>query len=273
IISSILSFNIYANSPEFIGGTVVSVKDFSETFKDNIVLVNYSNLDNIDIEFSIYKDSNWQNIGNITSCKFGDKVTLPTKEKLKGILFFGYKANLPKDKKIFIDVRNHDLNFYILESTNNVFGTSTQLSNIKQNPSNGIYKFDTTEQRRDYEDNIKIEGSPTCIIMFPSPNYGTWDVFGFVINGKLKTFYDEDLDDYSPYWVIQVLDENKFYDISAYSKRSDLYFRFSKTDSIKEDSEIFDTIESQLIKLKQYYDNGLINEDEYKEKKANILGL
>ena len=32
-------------------------------------------------------------------------------------------------------------------------------------------------------------------------------------------------------------------------------------------------IEMQLIKLKQLYDDGLIDEDEYKEKKSKVLGL
>ena len=40
-----------------------------------------------------------------------------------------------------------------------------------------------------------------------------------------------------------------------------------------ETSSEMDDIELQLIKLKKLYDNGLIDEDEYKEKKAQILNL
>ncbi|MBR6215082.1 MAG: SHOCT domain-containing protein, partial [Spirochaetaceae bacterium] len=70
-------------------------------------------------------------------------------------------------------------------------------------------------------------------------------------------------------------------------KHNDLCFEFSILDEIvtpepvKEAAPVEakpaaaseDDMEAQLLKLKQLYDGGLIDEDEYKEKKSKVLGL
>ena len=38
------SLSIYADLPKFEEGTVISLNDYSQKFKDNIILVNYSGL-------------------------------------------------------------------------------------------------------------------------------------------------------------------------------------------------------------------------------------
>ena len=213
--------SIYA-APEFENGTVISLSDYSENFKDKILLINYSSLNEIEIDFNIYKDSNWVNIGKITECTFGSEIKLITKEKFKNINFIGYKCDLPDDKKIIADIRHHDLRLFILEKSNNCFGKANDYSSIKDSPSNGIYKFDTTEQRRNYEDNLNVQSAPKCIIMFKSPDYGTWDVYATAFGNNVNNYYHDDIDDYSPYWIIQILEEHKYYTISAFSKHDNL---------------------------------------------------
>ena len=53
------SLSIYADLPEFEGGTVISLNDYSQEFKDNIILVNYSGLNEIDIESKKYAYLVW----------------------------------------------------------------------------------------------------------------------------------------------------------------------------------------------------------------------
>ena len=263
----------FANTPEFENGTVISINTYPEKFKDNIILTNYSSLAEIDIEFSIFKDSKWFSVGKITGCPFGNEVKLLTKEKFKNIAFVGYKVNLPNDKKIVTDIRHHDLRLYIIESTNNYFGSAKDFSSVIESPSNGIYKFDTTEQRRDYEDDLRVQNAPKSIIMFKSPDYGTWDVYATVSGNKVNNYYHDDIDDYSPYWIIQVLDEHKYYTISAFAKSDNLNFTFQKTDYVEENNTSDNDIESQLMKLKKLYDKGMIDEKEYKASRLKILGL
>ncbi|MBR0098432.1 MAG: hypothetical protein IJP90_01810 [Treponema sp.] len=269
----LISTSLFASVPELENGTVISLSDYSEKFKDNIILTNYSSLSEIDIEFSIYKDSKWISIGKITGCPFGNEVKLITKEKFKNISFIGYKAELPSDKKVSIDVRHHDLRLYIIESSNNYFGSAKDFSNVTESPSNGIYKFDTTEQRRDYEDDVRVQNAPKSIIMFKSPDYGTWDVYATISGNKVNNYYHDDIDDYAPYWIIQVIDEHKFYTISAFSKNDNLNFTFQKTDHIEEKFTSENDVESQLLKIKHLYEKGIINEDEYKASRLKILGL
>lgn len=268
-----ITMSSFANSPEFENGTVISLSTYSEKFKDSIILTNYSSLSEIEIEFSIFKDSKWISIGKITECPFGNEVKLITKEKLNNTAFVGYKVNLPNDKNIVADIRHHDLRLYIIESSNVYFGSAKDFSTVIESPSRGLYKFDTTEQRRDYEDNMRVQNAPKSIIMFRSPDYGTWDVYATVSGNKVNNYFHDDIDDYKPYWIIQVLDEHKYYTISAFAKNDNLCFNFQKTDYIEEKNTSDNDIESQLMKIKQLYDKGLIDEKEYKASRLKILGL
>ncbi len=268
----LVAVSVYA-TPELENGTVISLSDYSEKLKDNIILINYSSLNEIDVNLNIYRDSNWVSIGKITECPFGNEVRLITKEKFKNINFIGYKCNLPKDKKIITDIRHHDLRLYIIETSNNCFGKANDYNSIKESPSNGIYKFDTTEQRRDYEDDVKVQNAPKCIIMFKSPDYGTWDVYASASGNIVNNYYHDDIDDYAPYWIIQVLEEHKYYTISAFPKRDNLNFTFQKTDFIEETNTDTQSEEARLKKLKQLYDKGIIDEVEYKSARLKVLGL
>ena len=81
------------------------------------------------------------------------------------------------------------------------------------------------------------------------------------------------------FWIISICEDHKDYAIAAYTKHNDLCFEFSNLTRSEinvpdtEPAESSDDVEAQLLKLKQLYDNGLIDEDEYKEKKSKVLGL
>ena len=77
---------------------MISLLDYPE-FEDNIILINYSSLNEIDIDFYIYKDSNWINIGKINErINIGKEERLKTMQTFWGVDYIGYKSNLPKDK-------------------------------------------------------------------------------------------------------------------------------------------------------------------------------
>lgn len=109
--------------------------------------------------------------------------------------------------------------------------------------------------------------------MFKSPEYGTWDVYATISGNKVDTDYHDDIDDYPPYWIIQVLEEHKYYTISAFSKRDDLNFSFQKTDFIEDTNNKTQSEEAKLEKLKQLYEKGIIDENEYKAARLKALGL
>lgn len=273
LITLLLSLNLFSAVPEFKDGKVIDLKDYPQKFNDKIILVNYSSLEQIRIDFSVYLENDWRSIGTISTCPFGENTRLATKERIKKIEYIGYKTELPANIKIVTDISHHDLYLYILETSNKYFGTSKIFSDNSNDPKNGIYCFNTTAQRKNYEDNVKIENGAKSIIMFLSPDTGVWDVYGIISNGKFKSFYSDDIDDFEPYWIIQVLDEHKYYNISASAKHSDLYFSFKKAEPFYESNSTISSDESDLLKLKEMYEKGLIDNEEYKLKKAKILGL
>ena len=72
---------------------------------------------------------------------------------------------------------------------------------------------------------------------------------------------------------VQVLEEHKYYTISAFSKRDDLNFSFQKTDFIEDTNNKTQSEEAKLEKLKQLYEKGSIDENEYKAARLKALGL
>ena len=247
------SFSIFA-IPELENGTVISLLDYPE-FEDNIILINYSSLNEIDIDFYIYKDSNWINIGKINKRLYiGKEERLETKTTFFGVKYIGYKSNLPKDKRIAPCVQHDDLILNIVESSNNFLGKITDYNSIEESPSNGIYKFNVSEQMRDLnlisslklmndedsEPKLTVKNAPLCIIMFKSPDCNDiWDIYAVAdndcvyLNSVMHMYYDDEINEYSPYWIIQVLEGHKYYTISPLVKNDNLVFYFQKTDFTK----------------------------------------
>ena len=287
ILLCLLSFALFANAPEFEGGgegEIIPVENIVQ-----ITLINYSGLNEIDMEFCLCKDSEWKNAGKITECPFGKEVRLASKEYINKVDFVAYKCNLPADKKFAIDLSNGKLTFYVDEASNTVLSSGVSFVAITEDPANGLYKFDTIKQRSRYENEVRVKNAPRCIIMFQKPKSTKWEVYGYATGDKIKvvTSYHKDIDRCEPYWVVSICEDHKAYAIATYTKHNDLCFEFSILDEIvtpepvKEATPVEakpavaseDDMEAQLLKLKQLYDGGLIDEDEYKEKKSKVLGL
>ena len=75
ILFCLITFSVYAAVPAFDGGVVVPVEKISK-----ISFVNYSGLNEIDIEFFIYKETEWVSAGKITECPFTKEIKLATKD-------------------------------------------------------------------------------------------------------------------------------------------------------------------------------------------------
>lgn len=237
------------NNDFVIPETVISLSDYPE-FEDNIILVNYSSIIDIDIDFYIYKDSNWVNIGKINKLlSTGKEERLITKYTFWNVNYIGYKSNLPKDKRIALCVQHDDLILNIVESSNYFLGKVTDYNSIGESPSNGIYKFNVAEQMRDInlvsslkqmndEDcypRLMVKNAPKCIIMFKSPDcHDIWDIYAVAcgdriyLNSVMNHWYDDEINEYSPYWIIQVLEDHKYYTISPLAKDDNLVFYFQK---------------------------------------------
>ena len=272
----LIAFAVYADAPAFDDGVVIKSDNTT-----NITLMNYSALNEIDIEFCVYKDSDWVSAGKITECPFGKEVLLSSKESLNKTDYIAYKCKLPADKKFYIDSKGSRLTFYLLEASNVAFKSQDSFAGIKEDPANGLYKFDTMKEKKRYENEVRVKNAPRCIIMFQRPKSTIWEVYGTASGDKIKvkTSYHKDIDRCDPYWIISICEDHKDYAIAAYTKHNDLCFEFSNLTRTEievpnaEPAESVDDVEAQLVKLKQLYDDGLIDEDEYKEKKSKVLGL
>ena len=76
--------------------------------------------------------------------------------------------------------------------------------------------------------------------MFKSPDcHDIWDIYAVAdndciyLNSVMHMYYDDEINEYSPYWIIQVLGDYKYYTISASAKDDNLVFYFQKTDFTK----------------------------------------
>ena len=128
-----------------------------------------------------------------------------------------------------------------IEKSNKILGRAISFDAIKDSVEDGLYKLDATVQARKYEDNIRVKNAPNCIIMAISPELGTWEVVGYVERGKFKKLFKGDIDELSTHWVIQVLEAQRDYTISAYAKHDDLYINFVSNASYEEyESESYD---------------------------------
>ena len=188
------------NNDFVIPETVIFLSDYPD-FEDNIILVNYSSLNEIDIDFYIYKDSNWVNIGKINEqLRVGKEERLITKYTFWNVNCIGYKSNLLKDKRIALCVQHDDLILNIVESSNYFLGKVTDYNSIGESPSNGIYKFNVAEQMRDInlvsslklmndEDcypRLMVKNAPKCIIMFKSPDcHDIWDIYAVACGDRI----------------------------------------------------------------------------------------
>lgn len=240
--------------PPLDGAKIIDNNSFHKKAKHKIVLVNYSSLDVINIDFFVLEEdeATWNYVGNLNKCDFAKEISLNPKVQLRKADYVAYKADLPKDISIFATVRNNDMYFFVLEKSNKILGRTTSFDAIKDSAEDGLYKLDATVQARKYEDNIRVENAPNCIIMAVSPEVGTWEVVGYVERGKFKKLFKDDIDELSTHWVIQVLEAQRDYTISAYAKHDDLYINFVSNASYEEyESESY---EDEDYETKSDYD-------------------
>lgn len=236
------------------GAKIIDNNSFHKKAKHKIVLVNYSSLDVINIDFFVLEEDEayWNFVGNLNKCDFAKEIGLNPKVQLRKAAYVAYKADLPKDISIFATVKNNDMYFFVLEKSNKILGRAISFDAIKDSVEDGLYKLDATVQARKYEDNIRVKNAPNCIIMAVSPELGTWEVVGYVERGKFKKLFKGDIDELSTHWVIQVLEAQRDYTISAYAKHDDLYINFVSNASYEEyESESY---EDEGYETKSDYD-------------------
>ncbi len=240
--------------PPLDGAKIIDNNSFHKKAKHKIVLVNYSSLDVINIVFFVLEEdeATWNFVGNLNKCDFAKEIRLNPTVQLRKADYVAYKADLPKDISIFATVRNNDMYFFVLEKSNKILGRTISFDAIKDSVEDGLYKLDATVQARKYEDNIRVKNAPNCIIMAVSPELGTWEVVGYVERGKFKKLFKGDIDELSTHWVIQVLEAQRDYTISAYAKHDDLFINFVSNASYEEyESESY---EDEGYETKSNYD-------------------
>lgn len=105
---------------------------------------------------------------------------------------------------------------------------------------------------------------------------GTAHLKSYADTDTVKPLFDDDIDDYRFLAVIIDKDFNFYCDF--FEKNNDLYIQIKSNDTPENKNNAMSTgslsdIKSELENLKKYFENGLIDESEYKEKKAKLLGL
>lgn len=278
--SFLLFFKVFAQ-PVFEGGTVLQVDKFNN-YSSQIIFVNCSKMKSINIYFFVFeeKNKNWLDIGSINASRFGIKYYLIPKSRFKTASYIAYKTNLDNNTIIIDATEDRDPYLQVVDKNNTFIGHSIKFENIYANYHKGFYKIDTSKLEKNYEEYLKVINSPECIIMYNSPVTGVWEIYGTVSSyGELTAFFKKDIDGLPPTWIVQVMNCEKLYKITTSTRHDDLYFTFIQTSEIKEEimeevpAYISNDIETELIKLKKLYENNLIDESEYKAKKAKLLNL
>ena len=222
------------NIPAFDGGTVIDLSELKGTFKDNILLTNYSSAERAKFEFYFYsndKDS-WKKAGEGDLPAFASETKAYKKPGQKRPKYVAYKTNLTDDFKVVPFIANHDLKLHVFDSCAGFVGTNTLFEDIAESQELGIIKLGTASLRANYEDNLRVVDAPNCLIYYMSTSTGKWDVFGAVRGGRLWTNYHDDIDEIEPYWIVQIVAPKKDYSIETYARFDDLYLKFVKADSM-----------------------------------------
>ena len=232
--STLLFAKSKENIPAFDGGTVIDLSELKGTFKDNILLTNYSSAERAKFEFYFYsndKDS-WKKAGEGDLSAFASEAKAYKKPGQKRPKYVAYKTNLSDDFRIVPFIENHDLKLHVFDSCASFAGTKTPFDDIAGSQEQGIIKVGTASLRANYEDNLRVVDAPNCLIYYTNVSTGKWDVFGAVRGGRLWTNYHDDIDEIEPYWIVQIVAPKKDYSIETYARFDDLYLKFVKADSM-----------------------------------------
>lgn len=243
--------------------------------QDNLIISTFYNVKG---NFEIYgcnDPSDWTYIGNIDFTKFGDIKKLKTKAKIKGKMKnFRYFCIDYKEDQLDYEVFSYQDDILVKAKKKGVLIIDNKIID------KGFYVLDYSEIEVD--DYIKIINS-TSKINFKIKTYvfdfdqeiwryvGDQTLLGY---GYVDTIENDiDAEDYK---IIALVSENKMdFTCKASEKHSDLYIEiYDLNGESNSTSNLLNSdIEESLKTLKKLYDNGYIDDEEYKLKKSQILGL
>ncbi len=226
--------------------------------------------------FEIYASNdtqNWIHLGNIVFEKYGDLKTLKTKEKVKN---FRYYCIISQEEKIDYEIicYNNDILVKakkddVLRINNQIIEEGFYILDYTEIDAADYFKLDNTTSKSNFR--IKLYAFDTKKENWQYAGEGTLKEYGDV--DTIRSNLQLDIDNYR---IVALISENKMKFTCRASERSDdLYIELCELKNEPDFSEniIISDIEEQLIKIKNLYDKGYINDEEYKLKKAQILGL
>lgn len=226
-----------------------------------------------DFSLFVYKPelNGWQELGTISFSQPFSTQRLKTQEKALKYRYFAVTSNDSFD----YDVRSKDDDLFISVSSKD----KSVLINGRLYKT-GFCIIDYESIDNDVEDFIKLqnytksENFKVSTFVFHSKK-NAWLPSG---TGYLKSYGDVDtvkptcpgdLDDY--HIMALIVDNNINFSCEISAKNDDLWINLISDDL--SEKEFVNDIKSELEKLKEYYENGLIDESEYKEKKSKLLGI
>lgn len=250
---------------------IIDKNEMSPIPKDNFKISTYYNVKGLFEIYACNDTQNWTHLGNIDFPKYADTKTLKTKEKVKN---FRYYCIDFKEEKIEYEVISRNNDIILKAKKNDVLKINDQIID------KGFFVLDYSDI--DADDYFKLENTTSKsnfkikLYVFDI-NKENWKYAG---EGSLKGYgdvdtirSDVDVDDYK---IVALVSENKMnFTCRAYERNSDLYIELCDTNNETDssDSAIDNDIEEKLKTLKNLYDKGYIDEEEYKLKKSQILGL
>lgn len=246
--------------------------------KDNFVI---NGSYNVKGTFEVFlhdpKENNWRKIGEIELEKFGSTQRLKTEEKqfLK-YRYFAVAAKEKNDFKFLVESKNDDI--YVNVSSEEPLTVGGKVLN-KENTVIIYYKG------LDVEDYIKIRNFSKKtdysieLYVFSKDKQqwipaGTAFLKGYGDTDTVEPICPNELSDYE-YCALYTA-ENIPLRCEYNENHSDLIITILDDPlriSSKKEDENLENIDLQLLKVKDLFEKGLIDEEEYKLKKAQILGL
>ena len=220
--------------PVFDGGTVINLRDFKASFRDDIFVLNYSSASRGKFDFYFYsneKDS-WKRAGEVDLPSFGSEAKAYKKPGLKKPVYVAFVTNLSDDFNVIASVEGHDLRLRVFDSSVSFVESETDFDRIEDSKEKGVIKLRTNALRPDYSSNLRVLDAPNCVIFYREPKSGLWDVFGVVRGGRLWSDVRGAIDTFEPSWVVEIIDARKDYKIEASTRFDDLYLTFVKEKSM-----------------------------------------
>ena len=251
---------------------VIDKNSFSKIPRDNIKIhASYNTKGNFEIFYYKPENETWVSSGNVELFNYCDNATLKTAEKV--LRNYRYFAIVGTDEKFKYNTesRNNDLHIYIckyepLDINGTIYDRGFCVIDYRNEDADEYIKIENCSQSSNFR---------VYTYVFDKKNM-SWIDSG---KGMLKSYGDidtikpnckGDIDDYN--FMAVIVENGMNFTCDFTTRNDDLYIMIiSNENRSLSNQKSTDDIKTKLQNLKDCFESGLIDESEYREKRADLL--